>query len=196
MQLADLQRALAASLTGRSAPPAGCSTSSIERARRALAAKRRRAVRQLLPRTAAALKDRWDDCWQPHCDHYAPSGMLYHVDDAWELAAHLAAKGLRAATMPLPSLRTSAKPPTTTWSACGSATLARVAREARASANGAGSSSPGSQARAALCWYGCPAGEGSCGIGRCGTAERRGCGIGEAAPTISPACPSLADMRF
>ncbi len=99
MQLADLQRQLAASLTGRSgrsAPPAGCAATAIARARRALAAKRRRAVRHLLPRTAAALAGRWEACWGPHCDRYTPSGMLYHVDDAWELAAHLAASRPRA----------------------------------------------------------------------------------------------------
>jgi hypothetical protein len=96
MQLADLQRQLAASLTGGSAPPAGCAATAIARARLALAAKRRRAVRHLLPRTAASLADRWEDCWRPHCDRYTPSGMLYHVDDAWELAAHLAASRPRA----------------------------------------------------------------------------------------------------
>lgn len=95
MQLAQLQRALAASLAGRGAPPAGCGAAAVERARRALVAKRRRTVRRLLPRTAAALLDGWEECFRRHAGRYAPSGLLQHVDDAWELAVHLAAAARR-----------------------------------------------------------------------------------------------------
>ncbi len=92
MQLADLQAALAASLAGGGAAPPGCSAAAIERARRALADKRGRAARRLLPRTAAALQRDWPDCFHRHAARFTPGAMLYHVDDAWELAARLAAR--------------------------------------------------------------------------------------------------------
>jgi hypothetical protein len=94
MQLADLQRQLAASLTGPSAPsasPAGLSTAAIDRVRQALVAKRCRALCQLLPRTARALGDARAACLRRHCARYLPSAMAYHIDDAWELAAQLTA---------------------------------------------------------------------------------------------------------
>jgi hypothetical protein len=93
MRLADLQRALAASLTGGGPPPAGLGAAALDRARRALAAKRCRALRHLLPRSAAALGESLAACVGEHCSRYTPGAMLYHVDDAWELAAHLAAHG-------------------------------------------------------------------------------------------------------
>jgi len=95
MQLADLQKSLASRLTGgaldagsRDANPApeGLAEDAAERARRGLIAKRRQAATHLLPRLRAALGTDWADCFGDHAEHYAPCGLLYHVDDAWQLA--------------------------------------------------------------------------------------------------------------
>jgi hypothetical protein len=99
MGLAELQLALAASLTGgpAAAPPEGCAPGAVARARQALEAKRRRAARHLLPRTAAALRGDWEMCFRRHAGRFTPSAVLYHVDDAWELAARLAGAARRPA---------------------------------------------------------------------------------------------------
>ena len=97
MRLTDLQRALASSLTGRSAPPEGCDCTEIERARRSLATKRRRAAGHLLPRITRALGARWRVRFHDHVLTYVPQGLLYHVDDAWAFAQLLVA----AADLPL-----------------------------------------------------------------------------------------------
>jgi hypothetical protein len=95
MQLADLQKSLAASLTGnagnlgemRDDPDLeGLSDDAVERTRRALIAKRRQAAAHLLPRLRAALGSVWAECFSDHAEDYVPCGLLYHVDDAWELA--------------------------------------------------------------------------------------------------------------
>jgi hypothetical protein len=86
MALADLQRALAAGLTGRGPGPEGMDPEALERARRGLESKRRRAAAHLLPRLRAALGSRWRDSFAGHAEGYTPTGLLYHVDDAWELA--------------------------------------------------------------------------------------------------------------
>ena len=86
MALADLQRALAAGLTGRGPGPEGMDPEALERARRGLEAKRRRAAAHLLPRLRAALGPRWKEYFAAHAARYIPTGLLYHVDDAWELA--------------------------------------------------------------------------------------------------------------
>ena len=86
MALADLQRALAAGLTGRGPGPEGMDPEALERARRGLESKRRRAASHLLPRLRAALGARWKDFFAAHAARYLPAGLLYHVDDAWELA--------------------------------------------------------------------------------------------------------------
>ncbi|MFL6261130.1 MAG: hypothetical protein ACJ76Y_15620 [Thermoanaerobaculia bacterium] len=84
--LADLQRALAAGLTGRGPGPEGMDPEALERARRGLESKRRRAAAHLLPRLRAALGSRWRERFADHAGVYTPAGLLYHVDDAWELA--------------------------------------------------------------------------------------------------------------
>lgn len=86
MALADLQRALAAGLTGRGPGPGGMDPAALERARRGLESKRRRAAAHLLPRLRAALGSHWKEYFAGHAARYIPSGLLYHVDDAWELA--------------------------------------------------------------------------------------------------------------
>lgn len=91
MPLADLQRSLAASLSaGAQQAPEGLSLATLDRARRALEAKRRQAGRHLLPRLHAALGDRWEDRFHTHATRYTPAGLLHHVDDAWELAETIA----------------------------------------------------------------------------------------------------------
>lgn len=85
MPLADLQRELAASLAGREAPGRQDSP-ALARVRRSLLAKRRQAARHLLPRLHNALGDRWEERFQEHASRYAPTGLLHHVDDAWEMA--------------------------------------------------------------------------------------------------------------
>jgi hypothetical protein len=86
MDLADLQRRLAAGLTGRGPGPEGMDPEALERARRGLESKRRRAASHLLPRLRGVLGPRWKDRFAEHARRYTPSGLLYHVDDAWELA--------------------------------------------------------------------------------------------------------------
>jgi hypothetical protein len=86
MDLADLQRRLAAGLTGRGPGPEGLDGEALERARRGLESKRRRAASHLLPRLRGVLGPRWKDHFAEHAGRYIPSGLLYHVDDAWELA--------------------------------------------------------------------------------------------------------------
>src|SRR5690348_10405006 len=86
MNLADLQRALAAGLTGRGPGPEGMDPKALERARRGLESKRRRAAAHLLPRLRAALGSHWKEYFASHAARYIPTGLLYHVDDVWELA--------------------------------------------------------------------------------------------------------------
>jgi hypothetical protein len=89
VSLADLQKQLAASLTGRGETPAGLEETAIDRARRSLQSKRRRAAAHLLPRLRTALGDTWNVCFHEHAAAYNSTGMLHHVDDAWELAETL-----------------------------------------------------------------------------------------------------------
>lgn len=86
MKLADLQRSLAASLTG----PAPEEAPALDRARRALLAKRRRAAGHLLPRLRRTLGDAWTGRFDEHARGYNPGGRLHHVDDAWVFAETLA----------------------------------------------------------------------------------------------------------
>ncbi|HEY4561709.1 MAG TPA: hypothetical protein VIJ36_01955 [Thermoanaerobaculia bacterium] len=86
MNLADLQRALAAGLTGRGPGPEGMDPEALERARGGLESKRRRAAAHLLSRLRAALGPHWKEYFAGHAARYIPTGLLYHVDDAWELA--------------------------------------------------------------------------------------------------------------
>ena len=88
MRLADVQKSLAAGLTGRAAS-AGLAPDdrAVERMRRALVAKRRQAAAHLLPRLRAALGPAWARRFADHAARYTPGGLLHHVDDAWELAA-------------------------------------------------------------------------------------------------------------
>ena len=90
MDLTELQLRLAAGLTGRGPGPEGMDPGILERARRSLESKRRRAAAHLLPRLRAALGPGWKDRFAEHAARYVPSGLLYHVDDAWELAEVLA----------------------------------------------------------------------------------------------------------
>ncbi len=88
MRLADLQKSLAAGLLSAHHPaPEGLAEAAVARSRRALIAKRRQAVAHLLPRLRAALGTAWNDRFVRHAETYAPSGLLHHVDDAWQLAA-------------------------------------------------------------------------------------------------------------
>ncbi len=89
MALAELQRSLAASLAGRGRGPEALDEKILEQARRSLVAKRRRAAGQLLPRLRAELRSTWLERFTEHAARYTPSGLLYHVDDAWELAGSL-----------------------------------------------------------------------------------------------------------
>lgn len=86
MSLADLQRHLAVGLAGRGPGPAGMDREILERARRSLESKRRRAASHLLSRLRKALGNAWKKRFSEHAARYTPSGLLYHVDDAWELA--------------------------------------------------------------------------------------------------------------
>jgi hypothetical protein len=90
MALADLQRDLAAGLAGRGPGPEGMDRETLEHARRGLESKRRRAASHLLPRLQAALGTGWKDRFAEHAARYTPSGLLYHVDDAWEMAGSVA----------------------------------------------------------------------------------------------------------
>jgi hypothetical protein len=109
MDLAERQCRLAAGLTGRGAGPEGMDPGALERARRGLESKRRRAAAHLLPRLRAALGADWKDRFAEHAARYIPSGLLYHVDDAWEMAETLARgpdlETARAARDDLVSLR-------------------------------------------------------------------------------------------
>lgn len=86
MKLAELQRALLASLTGSDPPPAGCNAQQIARARRGLILKRTRAAEHLLPSLREALGGDWFGTFAAHARNYTAVGMLYHVDDAWMFA--------------------------------------------------------------------------------------------------------------
>ena len=90
MALADLQRQLAAGLAGQGPGPAGMDRAVLEKARRSLESKRRRAASHLLPSLQKALSATWKSSFDEHAARYSPSGQLYHVDDAWELAETLA----------------------------------------------------------------------------------------------------------
>lgn len=90
MALADLQRHLAASLAGQGPGPEGMDREVLERARRSLESKRRRAASHLLPRLHETLGITWKDRFAEHAARYVPCGLLYHVDDAWEWAQALA----------------------------------------------------------------------------------------------------------
>lgn len=84
--LAELQAGLALRLTG---DPAAEIDPRIGRAARALRQKRMRAAAQLLPRTRRAADSEWAPLFSAHATKYTPCGLLYHVDDAWELAEGL-----------------------------------------------------------------------------------------------------------
>lgn len=99
MQLADLQKSLAARLAGGGPAPEGLAEGAVERTRRALVAKRRQAAAHLLPRLRAALGPAWAERFGLHAAGYTPCGLLHHVDDAWELAETVArAQDRRLAT--------------------------------------------------------------------------------------------------
>jgi hypothetical protein len=102
MTLAELQRSLAASLLRSRPAPAGVQESQVIRARAALLSKRRQAVTALLPTVSRELGRRWASRFRDHARDYSPAGMLYHVDDAWELASRLR-------DSPEPALRTAAR---------------------------------------------------------------------------------------
>lgn len=89
MALADLQRQLAASLAGRGPSPDGLEERVLERTRRSLESKRRRAAAHLLPHIRKALGSTWAERFHAHALRYVPDGLLHHVDDAWELAETL-----------------------------------------------------------------------------------------------------------
>lgn len=89
MQLDEIQRKLAESLAGRGPAPAGLDAGAVERARRGLESKRRRAASHFLPRLRSTLGDHWAQSFAEHAARYNPVGMLHHVDDAWQLAESL-----------------------------------------------------------------------------------------------------------
>lgn len=89
MQLGDLQKSLAVSLTGRGLGPEGCDEQALDQWRRSLESKRRRAAGPLLPRLRTALGLEWPARFHEHAAAYTPSGLLYHIDDAWEMAERL-----------------------------------------------------------------------------------------------------------
>ena len=89
ISLGEMQRRLAASLAGNGPAPAGVDEGAVDRARRGLEAKRRRAAAHFLPRLRSALGDAWAARFHEHARRYNPAGMLHHVDDAWELAETL-----------------------------------------------------------------------------------------------------------
>jgi hypothetical protein len=90
MPLAELQSSLAAALAGRGPGPEEMDAAILERARRSLESKRRRAAAHLLPRLRGVLGLSWVTRFHEHAERYTPAGLLYHVDDAWELAENLA----------------------------------------------------------------------------------------------------------
>jgi hypothetical protein len=89
MNLADLQRELAASLAGRRAVPDGVDPEAHARARGSLEGKRRRAAGHLLPRLQSALGRSWVARFHEHAERYVPVGMLHHVDDSWAFAEQM-----------------------------------------------------------------------------------------------------------
>jgi hypothetical protein len=91
--LAELQASLAQRLTG---DPAAETDPHLSRAARALQHKRMRAVAQLLPRTRKAVGPDWSRWFSQHAARYTPSGLLYHVDDAWEFCLAQAGSSNRA----------------------------------------------------------------------------------------------------
>lgn len=93
MPLEQLQRELAASLAGRGPSPAGLDERAVERTRRSLESKRRRAAAHLLPHCRKALGSAWAQRFHDHARQYVPDGLLHHVDDAWELAETLRREG-------------------------------------------------------------------------------------------------------
>lgn len=93
MTLAEIQQRLASSLAGREDAPENLNPEEIERARNALEIKRRRAATQLLPRLCSVLGTDWFSRFHEHARTYTPAGSLYHVDDAWELAASVLREG-------------------------------------------------------------------------------------------------------
>ncbi|HEX2224663.1 MAG TPA: hypothetical protein VHN15_10695 [Thermoanaerobaculia bacterium] len=93
MPLEELQRELAASLAGRGPSPAGLDERTVERTRRSLESKRRRAAAHLLPHIRKALGNTWAERFHEHAQRYVPDGLLHHVDDAWELAETLQRDG-------------------------------------------------------------------------------------------------------
>lgn len=86
MRLDEIQRNLAAGLTGKTTAVEGLDPAVLDRARHGLEAKRRQAAAHLLPRLRNALGTSWPTRFHEHAERYTPSGMLHHVDDAWELA--------------------------------------------------------------------------------------------------------------
>ncbi|MEX2282520.1 MAG: hypothetical protein WEE89_08550 [Gemmatimonadota bacterium] len=91
--LAELQASLAQRLTG---DPAAETDPTLSRAARALQHKRMRAVAQLLPRTRKVAGPEWSQLFSQHAAGYTPSGLLYHVDDAWEFGLAQARSSNRA----------------------------------------------------------------------------------------------------
>lgn len=89
MQLDEIQRLLAESLAGHGPVPAGLDEKAVDRARRGLESKRRRAAGNFLPRLRSTLGDHWTQRFAEHAARYNPVGMLHHVDDAWQLAESL-----------------------------------------------------------------------------------------------------------
>jgi len=84
--LLEIQRALAASLAGHAPPPPGFDPDQVAAAARSLGSKRRGAAAHLLADTRRALGKDWRPSFDRHARAYAPAGLLYHVDDAWEFA--------------------------------------------------------------------------------------------------------------
>jgi hypothetical protein len=89
MNLADLQKELAASLAGRRPVPEGVEPEAVSRTRGSLESKRRRAAGHLLPRLRTVLGASWTVRFQEHTERYIPAGMLHHVDDSWALAEQM-----------------------------------------------------------------------------------------------------------
>ncbi|HLB35022.1 MAG TPA: hypothetical protein VJL31_00465 [Gemmatimonadales bacterium] len=89
-RLHEIQQALAASLARGGPCPPQCDPEEVARAARALEAKRRRAAAHLLPHARHTLGESWRARFHEHAATYTPAGMLYHVDDAWELAERAA----------------------------------------------------------------------------------------------------------
>ncbi len=95
MNLAEQQLQLAALLAGRGTAGKGLEGEALERTRRSLVHKRRRAAAHLLPHLARRLGAGFAPLFADHAARYSPSGLLQHVDDAWELAEVTARAGGR-----------------------------------------------------------------------------------------------------